>query len=308
MAAGKAHPEKATATAIAMMRCVATSLPSPYNYDSRALTHEWHFLPFSTKILVWLVNFCNRYLFLCTPKDTWGGLGFNLCRMQHVDRTLVDALKVQNCKQVVFLGAGADCRATRYADLFRQCAAKAFELDLPGMMAYKKEIVKSKIVSNNPGVTADHISYHPCNFATTPVDVCLLQSTEYRPSVKTLINWEGVTYYLTAAAIDSTMRSLQKVTTKGSILTFDFLLDTVIDKSHPDTTAAQMVEAFQNKESLLWGLDPSQLEAFLSKYDFELLHHETPAILEEKYMMKRSDGKRLFPLKPFFHIAVARRM
>ena len=301
-----AAPEKKTAVAIAGMRCMATSLPH-HPYDTRALQHEWVFLDRKTKALLMTVNACNRYLFVVPKvlqyKDVWGGLTFNLCRMHHVDECLVGALETtpDAVQQVVFLGAGADCRATRYADLFGSASARAFELDLPGMMQYKRECVQR--IDN---VQTNHISYVNCDFERQRIEEVLAQES-FDSAKKSLIVWEGVTYYLTHDAIDKTMQSIAKLCSKGSLLTFDFLLKSVVDGSHPDEAGAKMMETFKDTEPLLFGIDPTGVSAFLEKYGFELHDHLTPEKLQQKYMTQ-ADGEPFMDVKDFFHIVVARKM
>lgn len=295
--------EKKTALAIAAMRCIATSLPFPQNYDRRAMYQEWHFLNTISQVVVYAIACIQTYFFLVLPRftDTWGGLAFNLCRMQHVDRVLIESLQDDKMEQVVFLGVGADCRSTRYANLFDKANAKAYELDLPNMIRYKIDVVKNKIQA-----PTDHITYVPIDFSQTKVDD-VLAGTTFDPKKATFFNWEGVTYYLTTDAIDQTMTSIAKLAAPGSTLTFDFLLQSVIDGSHPSEKAAKMMEAFKNTEPLLWGLNPDTLGTFLSKYGFEVVEHLSPQVLQNKYMLTPR-GMPLMNVQDLFHIVTARKV
>lgn len=313
-----AEREKYTASVMAAIRCMAaTSLPPPQQYDTRVMDHEYHFLSWKLQILIAVARFVNTYI--CSlpklvPSKKSGGLFFSICRMHHGDELLVDALQKHHIEQVVFLGIGADCRSTRYATEFLAAGAKSFEVDLPGMQHVREQILSRHIFgdANRLGrpllPSKAHIISVACNFEQDKIDDLLLSQTQFDVSKKSLVIWEGVAVYLTKKAMDTTMRSISALCAPGSLFTFDFMLESIVDGKHPDEEARAMVRRFaQNGEPLLWGLDPDKLEAFLGSYEFDVVDHGTPEKLQERYLMQ-SDGVTPFvPLNDYFHLVVAQK-
>ena len=97
---------------------------------------------------------------------------------------------------MVILGAGLDSRA--YRDEMLKTKASVFEVDHPASQAYKIALVKRII-----GDPLKTVSYVPVDFDHETLDKLI--SHGFDKSVKTLFVWEGVTYYLTAEAVDATL-------------------------------------------------------------------------------------------------------
>jgi methyltransferase (TIGR00027 family) len=94
--------------------------------------------------------------------------------------------------QVVILGAGLDTRATRLGLGDR---VTFFEIDLPGMLAYKAERLGPR-----PGVVA---MAH--DLASGPWLPVLSAHPRFDREAPTCVIWEGVTYYLNEEAVHATL-------------------------------------------------------------------------------------------------------
>jgi methyltransferase (TIGR00027 family) len=116
--------------------------------------------------------------------------------------------------QVVLLGAGVDTRAVRLA----RPGVRFFEVDQPATQAYKRERVAAL-----PGYAAGAATYVSCDFESDDF-VERLVAAGFAVDQPALILWEGVTPYLTDAAIRATLRRVAGGLHPGSILLFDHLL------------------------------------------------------------------------------------
>ena len=108
-------------------------------------------------------------------------------RTHHMDALLVEALST-GTTQVVNLGAGFDSRAYRFRERFPR--VRFFELDLPAMIAAKRERVV-KIF----GAVPDRVVLVPTDFTTRALDE-VLRDAGYARTQRTFFIWEGVTNYL----------------------------------------------------------------------------------------------------------------
>ncbi|KAI8895387.1 S-adenosyl-L-methionine-dependent methyltransferase [Globomyces pollinis-pini] len=110
-------------------------------------------------------------------------------------------------KQIVILGAGNDTRFHRLPNL----PVDLYEVDVPTTQESKRSLLK------NPNGNVKFVS---ANFETESWMEKLVQAG-FDKSKKTLILWEGVTYYLTKEAIKDTLQSISQCA-KGSKLVLDY--------------------------------------------------------------------------------------
>src|SRR4030095_535888 len=104
-------------------------------------------------------------------------------RTHHIDTLLVEAL-AKGVTQVVNLGAGFDSRAYRFRERFPH--VRFFELDLPAMIAAKRERVM-KIF----GAIPERVILVPTDFTARPLDE-VLRDAGYDRTQRTFFIWEGV--------------------------------------------------------------------------------------------------------------------
>lgn len=114
-------------------------------------------------------------------------------RTSGVARTrLIDDWIVGECgdgaEQLIILGAGYDCRALRLPALAR---VKVFELDRAELLARK---------ARRLGLASDNLVRTPIDFNTEETGARLL-SAGFDPGKPSLFLWEGVTNYLSEAAV-----------------------------------------------------------------------------------------------------------
>jgi methyltransferase (TIGR00027 family) len=169
-------------------------------------------------------------------------------------------LALRTADQLVLLGAGFDMRAHRLPAAAR---ATVFELDHPLTSRAKQESLRNI-------ATPPRVRYVAIDFARESITEVLRQAGfEYaRPAC---FIWEGVTNYLTAEAIDSTLRQIRR-TAAGNLLLFTYIHRGVLDRPQQFFGAAKMIARLQSYgEPWTFGLYPEELETYLASRGFALV-------------------------------------
>ena len=122
-----------------------------------------------------------------------GAYLYTIARTKYIDAVLRLELE-QGTGQIVILGAGYDTRAYRFHDAFP--TARFLEVDYPATSARKLE--KVTVLFGHPPV---HVSYVAVDLTVDTLEAALLRGS-CDPTRRTLFICEGVTMYLTAAAVD----------------------------------------------------------------------------------------------------------
>ena len=118
--------------------------------------------------------------------------------------------------QILILGAGFDCRALR----FSRSGVTFFEVDQPGVMRYKSKVLREAMHNHNAVIIESDY--------TDPEMIDLLVKNGFQLDKKTLVIWEGNTYYLPPALIRSVLQGLRnKISTLR--VAFDFFGTSVIE-------------------------------------------------------------------------------
>ena len=231
------------------------------------LKFSWHAL----LELLRLPGFESRFLALGDRQCTgvWGGL---LCRIRYMDDALSDALR-EGLDQVVILGAGSDTRALRIPGIDK---VHVFEVDHPAPQAWKKERLKKML-----GTLPSHITFVPIDFDQQSLEDEMAASG-YKTGVRTFVISEGVTQYITAEANDATFQFVSK-TAQGSRIVFSYVNRGVIDGSSEDTEKWASLTRGKGV-SWIFGIDPGELEQYLSARGFTLLDHVGASDYQERYL------------------------
>lgn len=172
-------------------------------------------------------------------------------------RNFVDA----GGRQLVLLGAGFDCRALRMPEL---ADAQVFEVDHPATQAHKRGTLE-KIGAPSP---AHYVSW---DFETRAMDELpdALVDAGHDPALASLTIWEGVTMYLTEAAIDASLHAIAAYSCPTSQLAMTYQAKPPGQKP---SLAARAVQLFAARlgEPFKWGWDPAALPAYLADRGFAL--------------------------------------
>src|SRR5947209_9180882 len=209
----------------------------------------------------------------------WPGSGVSvIVRTRFIDEIVTAA----DAEQVVILGAGFDTRALRLVP-----GRRVFELDEPGMLALKRERL-GRLPS----------TFVPVDFEREPFDD-RLRAAGFAAEPAVFV-WEGVTSYLSAEAVDSTLRAIARLATRGSRVVFTYL-----DRAGGRGLGAAARTVRLVGEPFSFGFDPAELPAYLAGRGLRAIEDVSAAELAERYLHPR--GRRP-PASTLFRIALAERL
>lgn len=171
----------------------------------------------------------------------------------------------EGVQQVVILGAGYDSRALRLEELME---IRVFEVDEPETIADKKEKVQ-EIVGWLPG----QVAYVAIDFVKETLEDLKkkLKEQGYDPDKKTLFVMEGLVAHIGEAAVDELLRFITSFSGKGSSM-----LSTYIHKG----IVKELAEILKRS---VFGIDPDQIESFLSERGFCQINNTPITRIQERY-------------------------
>lgn len=191
------------------------------------------------------------------------GLSLWIVYMQVRTRLIDDAVRAfvaGGGHQIVLLGAGYDCRALRLPEL---AGARVLEADHPATQAHKRSVLERL------GVTSP-ARYLAWDFETHPMDDLpgALSDAGHDAAAPTLTIWEGVTMYLTEAAIDASLRAIASWSAPGSALALTYMTRTRLQRS----LAVRAVRTVVGRlgEPFRFGWEPDELPGYLADRGFAL--------------------------------------
>ena len=214
------------------------------------------------------------------------GVGeFLVARERYIDDVLQGFLD-NGLQQLVILGAGYDSRAYRFDRLIEQ--VKVFEVDHPATQTDKLAKVRAVF-----GTIPEHVTYVPVDFDTQTQEERLPESG-YDPNLKTLFIWQGVTMYLTARAVDDTLRFSVQRSTPGSAIVFDYIYRLVLDEvqKHGEISNMRRYRSMTG-EGLTFGIEEGAVEAFLKKRGFHQVRDMDANGLKQAYFTGRNAGRKI---------------
>jgi methyltransferase (TIGR00027 family) len=127
----------------------------------------------------------------------WNGFP---CRKRYIDDKMVETLKTK-IESVVILGAGLDTLAYRIPQLSTH---RVYEVDLPENIHYKKKKLETIY-----GMVPSNVSLVLIDFEVQNLENVLKQAG-HSFDQRSFFVWEGVTQYLTEAAMRGTFQFLAK--------------------------------------------------------------------------------------------------
>jgi methyltransferase (TIGR00027 family) len=186
---------------------------------------------------------------------TPGVCGAVLMRSDFIDRCLQAAIEA-GIEQLVILGAGFDTRALRLKALGN--LGRIFEIDHPATQSVKID----KLRRLSTGIPS-HVTYIGIDFETEHLSEKLLKNG-YTPKTRSFFIWEGVTYYIPAAAVEATLAFIVNQSAAGSGLVFDYFSPEVVNGTCRRTEAVRLkaglkrfgesMERFRKGKGIMFGL------------------------------------------------------
>jgi methyltransferase (TIGR00027 family) len=222
------------------------------------------------------LNFLPLRKFLMRQMFPPGIYEYVLARTKVMDAVFMDALEARFA-QIVLLGAGFDTRALRFADWNR--GTKVIELDVPTTQQPKIEILRRKKVT-----LPQELVFAPINFDKEDIFE-VLSKAGYQAGQESLFLWEGVTMYLSAQAVDSTLNFIRTRAAPGSRAAFDYIYASVLRRENRYYGEQGIFETVSKTgEGWTFGLEDGAIESFLAERGFEIVAHYTPPELEKLYL------------------------
>lgn len=224
-----------------------------------------------------------------------GGRLWVVLRTRFIDDLVRNALD-RGAEQLVLLGAGLDTRAHRIGVIV---PTPVFEIDEAAMLQRKRDRLGRAL-----GDLPTHVRYVALDFETNDL-ADVLRTAGLRPDVPSVLVWEGVTSYLSADAVDATLRSVATVIAPESTIAFTYLRREILEGEVESPGAGAVKRAVRRAgEPFRFGLDPDRVGTYVQARGFELEKDRSAADLARAYLDPDASRK----LEPtFYRIAVARR-
>jgi methyltransferase (TIGR00027 family) len=192
-------------------------------------------------------------------------------RNRYTEDLLAQMVEIE---QYVILGAGLDSFACRNAG--RLGRMRVYEVDDPPMQAWKRHRLEELRIETPP-----ELSFAPCDFETMRISQALDQAG-FVPTRPALVAWLGVTQYLTAEAIHSTLEWAASLATRSHIVPTHVVPGD--EASARRKRFAKMGIAFETF------FTPEEIERLLRQAGFDEVVHLDPTAAQQEYFQGRDDG------------------
>ena len=245
-------------------------------------------------------------------------------RTRLIDGLVEDALAA-GAGQVVLLGAGYDSRAYRLAAVR---SARVFEVDHPATQATKRALVERRVAAERRA----HVRFVAVDLLRDDLAAALREAGfgdgqppatgvgaypsedvggRATPEVggheatgvggRAVVVWEGVTNYLTAEAVDATLRRLAGLLASGSHVVFTYVDRRALDGTG-DFEGVWQDAVRRHGEPWTFGLEPAALPAYLDERGMDLTLDLSTRDAADRYLVPLG---RHEPAAPFYRIARA---
>jgi methyltransferase (TIGR00027 family) len=199
-----------------------------------------------------------------------------LARTRFIDDCLEAAIRA-GIRQLVILGAGYDTRALRFEAL--KDGVAVFELDHPITQRAKLERIQKYVNAD-----LSHVRYIPIDFSKDSLAAKLL-AHGYDGCLTTLFIWEGVTYYLSASAVDDTLLFIRRHTGVKSSVVFDFFPPSVADGTSRLAEARALRDGLKRiGEEIRFGIAPDRIVEFMTLRGFIVLQNVSSDDVKARYL------------------------
>jgi methyltransferase (TIGR00027 family) len=274
-----------TASQVALFRALETARGPGRVFDD---PYAVRFLPGHYRVLARLARLrpLGRRLERLIDRRWPGPRPSAVARTRLIDDLVVDAV-AGGARQVLLLGAGYDSRAFRLPALAR---VPVFEADHPATQRVKQRLLRGAV---RPERRA-HVHFVPVDLLHDDLGAAL-RAAGFARLEPTVIVWEGVTNYLTAPAVDATLRLLADATATGSRLVLTYVDRRMLDHpaSFPDAVAWHDAVARQG-EPWTFGFDPAELPGYLAARGLRLATDLSTRDAARRYLPGRGERAAAF--------------
>jgi methyltransferase (TIGR00027 family) len=202
-----------------------------------------------------------RHAVISIIDQRWSGVRPTvIARTRLIDELVAEVAPA--APQVVILGAGFDTRAWRLDALG---ATTVFEVDHPDTQRRKHELLRRHDTAGAADVRFIPTDFNLGRLATAMADA------GFDRSLPTMFLWEGTTNYLSAEAVDSTMRWCAQAAA-GSHLIFTYINEDVLADPGRYVGADRVFSTLRRvDEPMTFGLAPDAMGAYLADRGLSLV-------------------------------------
>lgn len=222
-----------------------------------------------------------------------------LCRAAFAENALKTAAKT-GASQYVILGAGLDSFSLRESEFLQ--THEVFEADHPATQADKISRLTRAFAKNGATIPRS-LHFAPVDFGKDDLAEALLKSG-FNASRKTFFSWLGVSYYLSAEAIENTLSTLSRLCAHGSSLVFDAADENYFsakEKRVQNTIALAKAGGEEMKTAFSY----AEAEKLLEKHGFLIYEFLTPNDIQRQIINARGANMQAFEHTNFY-LAVKR--
>jgi methyltransferase (TIGR00027 family) len=224
----------------------------------------------------------------------WPGVRSSVIARTRLIDDAIEASVGPETEQFVVLGAGFDTRAYRLPGLR---GVTTFEVDHPDTQARKRSALARALPS-----VPERVRFVACDFRDGAL-AAAMAAAGYREAVRSFFLWEGVTGYLTEAAVDATLRWCARGA-PGSRLLFTYLHRDVLTRPEAFAGTDRLFASLARfGERFTFGLEPSELAGFLAARGFALESDLGAAEYRERTY---GEAARRMRGHEFYRVALAR--
>jgi methyltransferase (TIGR00027 family) len=221
-----------------------------------------------------------------------GVLASVVARTRLIDDHLEAALR-DGMRQIVILGAGFDTRAYRIEGIDR---ARVFEVDHPDTGASKRRCLQQVL-----GAPPAHVRFVAVDFGRDGIDE-RLTSAGFDRDARTFFIWEGVSNYLTEAAVDATLAFMGGAAEASRVVFTYVHRDILCDPSRFPGGEKLQRRLAKLQEQQTFGLDPADVPAFVAKHGLRLIDDIGSVDYRKTFLKGRAGQPRGHE---FYRVAVA---
>ena len=279
------RPGRASRTAEhnALFRALEARRPPGQRLVDDRLARAFLGVPFKVLVGLARVGVCRDALLRLIDRN-WPGVRPTVVARTRLIDEIVTGL-AGDTPQVVVLGAGFDTRAWRLKALHD---ATVFEVDHPDTQRTKRAVVERL----RPAARArDAVRFVPTDFHLGRLSAAMA-TAGYDSAAPTLFLWEGTTNYLTADAVDATLRWCAAAAA-GSHLVFTYIDEDVLTDPGRYHGADRVLAAVgRTGERMTFGLPPATLGTYLADRGLTLVSDEGAATFRRHFYGKAADTHR----------------
>jgi methyltransferase (TIGR00027 family) len=243
-----------TAEQNALFRALESSRPPHQRVCDDPLAR--HFLSWPFAVVMGIAAIPGVAPFVCSYIDRrWSGVRSSVVARTRLIDDLIAAALEQDIEQLVIRGAGFDSRAYRVS---RLAAIDTFEVDHPNTQAARQEALKRVLPSPPRHVRFVAIDFKQKDWASAMSDA------GYCESKRTLVLWEGVTNYLTADAVDSTLQWCSTASPRSQLL-FTYVHRDILTRPSAFVGTRNLFASLEKAgERFTFGMEPNQVPQYLA--------------------------------------------